>query len=135
MQRTIIRSRDVPPAPQNTSTGIPSQPDDYVSRLLKYIPTEVIVLYLTLSSLLRSVEQSSVAWGWLIFFFGLAATPLYLWRLQHVRKALQLIISTIAFAVWVFAMGGPFANLAWYAPFYGGVLLCVYTFLIPIIEA
>ena len=62
-------------------------------------------------------------------------TPVYLWRLERVHKSLQLIISTGVFIVWAFALGGPFAQLSWYTPVYGGLLLSAYTFLIPVIEA
>jgi len=95
----------------------------------------VIALYLTLASLIRSGQEVGVSWEWFIFLVGVIATPLYLWRLQRVRKTLQLVLSTVAFAVWVFAIGGPFSQLAWYAPEYGGIFLCIYTFLIPVIEA
>ncbi len=131
MGRTIISRRDAP----MESRGIPQTPDDYSTRLLKYIPAEVIALYLTLISLLRSAERIGAEWQWIIFFVGVVATPLYLWRLLRVRKLLQLVLSTVSFAVWVFALGEPFAQLSWYAPVYGGILLCVYTFFIPIIEA
>ena len=122
MSRTVITSTDVPT-------------DGYATRLLKYMPSEVIALYLTLTSLVRSSAGAGLWLDWLIFAVGVVATPLYLWRLQKVRKPLQLVISTGAFVVWAFALGAPFAQLTWYAPVYGGVLLSMYTFLIPIIEA
>jgi hypothetical protein len=135
MERTIISRRDIPAESRGGPEGIHQTPDDYSARLLKYIPTEVIALYLTLASLLHSAAEMSVGWEWFIFLLGVIATPLYLWQLQRVRKTLQLVLSTLAYGVWVFALGGPFAHLAWYAPVYGGILLCVYTFFIPILEA
>lgn len=39
----------------------------------------------------------------------------------------QVLISTIAFVVWVFAIGGPFASLDWYKPVYGGIALILVT--------
>jgi hypothetical protein len=114
---------------------VPSKPDDYVTKLLKYIPAEVIALYITLDALARSSGETQLQLYWFIFAFGIVVTPLYLWRIQKVHKVLQLSISTIAFFVWVFAMGGPFVHLDWYNPLYGGMLLPSYTFLIPIIEA
>ena len=49
-------------------------------------------------------------------------------RVQRVSKKAQLAISTLAFAVWVFSLGGPFQSFSWYNPFYGSVLLPLYTF-------
>lgn len=109
-----------------------ARPDDYKQRLIKYIPAEVIALHLTLDALLRASGEGQGALPWAVFAFCFAATPLYLWRVAGVGKASQLLISTVAFAVWIFAVGGPFAALAWYKPIYGGILLPAYTFLIPI---
>lgn len=75
---------------------------------------------------------------WIVFGVLLLATPLYQWRLLKIRLPLQLAIATVAFAVWVFYLGGPFkltfADPSWYRPTYGAVLLPLYTFLIPLIE-
>ena len=115
-------------------------PDDYKTRLLKYIPAEVIALYLTLDGLLRPTAAHPIAATkmfiyWLVFAFGLVVTPLYLWRVQNVRKTAQLGISTVAFVVWVYALGGPFQVMSNYDPLYGSILLPTYTFLIAIFEA
>lgn len=120
------------------TTGIDkgvSKPDDYGAKLLKYIPVEVITVYIALDALIRSSPVMDLSLYWFIFVFGIVATPLYLWRIQKVHKNLQLIISTVAFAVWIFAIGGPFSYMDWYNPIYGGIFLTIYTFLIPIIEA
>lgn len=114
---------------------VSSKQDDYISRLLKYIPSEVIALYLMLDALIRSTGEIDFLLYWTIFIFGVIATPLYLWRIQKVNKNFQLLISTLAFFVWIFAIGGPFVYLSWYKPLYGGVLLPIYTFLISLIEA
>jgi hypothetical protein len=135
MSRTIVARKIVPPDTYTGTKELPPRPDDYATRLLKYIPAEVITLYLTLTSLLRSSVDASPILDWVIFAIGTVATPLYLWRLQKVHRILQLAISTGAFIVWAFALGGPFTGVSWYVPVYGGILLSVYTFLIPILEA
>jgi hypothetical protein len=61
-------------------------------------------------------------------------TPLYLFFVQKVKKAKQLILSTLSFAVWVFALGGPFTLLSWYDPLYGALLLPVFTFTISLFQ-
>ena len=107
----------------------------YADRLLKYIPSEVVALYLTLDATIRSSEHVPIPVYWAAFLFGIIGTYLYLWRVQKVDKHLQLGISTVAFMVWVFAIGGPFVYFSWYNPVYGGLLLPAYTFLIAIVEA
>ena len=111
-------------------------PDNYSDRLIKYIPAEVVTLYLTLQSMLQSIPDSPplhLWWG--VFWFGILATFLHLSRIAKVTKMRQILISLGAFIVWAFALGGPFETLSWYDPLYGGMLLCCYTFLVPIIEA
>lgn len=112
-----------------------STPDGYTTRLLKYVPAEVVALFVTLDALVRSSSEVSLAAYWGIFLFCLVGTYLYLWRVAKVRKQAQLLISTIAFAVWVFALGGPFEQFSWYAPIYGGLLLPIFTFAVAVYEA
>jgi hypothetical protein len=41
----------------------------------------------------------------------------------------------VAFAVWAFALGGPFAGFSWYQPIIAVTLMVAYTFLIRQVEA
>jgi hypothetical protein len=43
-----------------------------------------------------------------------------------VWKWLQLVLTTAAFAVWLFAIGGPFRFESWYEPFVGSIVLAVF---------
>lgn len=48
------------------------------------------------------------------FIILLIITPIYIWRVTTVTElppaVSQIIISTLLFAVWLFALGGPFTN-------------------------
>lgn len=108
-------------------------PDDYMQRLAKYIPSEVIALYTTLNAIIVASDM----WNgllWIAFVFCLFGTYLYLIKKAGVKKQMQLIISLGSFVVWVFAIGGPFATLAWYHSNYGALLMPAYTFLVSIYE-
>jgi hypothetical protein len=150
MSREIISMRDLASARNEEAvynfdfsqkSSAPDKPpgqsaaDGYTTRLLKYVPAEVVALFITLDALVRSSPELSPAVYLGIFLFCLAGTWLYLWRVARVRKQAQLLISTVAFAVWVFALGGPFAHFDWYAPIYGGLLLPVFTFAAAVYEA
>lgn len=114
------------------ATAMPKE-DDYKSKLLKFIPAEVVALYLTLDGVVKAaasqLPQNETLW--IVFWVLLIATPLYLWRVTHVTKRPQLVISTISFAIWVFTLGGPFTGLGWYKPVEGALLLPLYTFFVP----
>jgi hypothetical protein len=112
--------------------------DDYSSRLVKYIPSEVIALYVTLGTIIDSAKsESKIALSAFVLILGLLATPLYLWRILKVNKVRQLAISTGAYVVWVIAIKTPpfLANAGWYEPQYAALLLPVYTFAAALIEA
>ena len=108
----------------------PAPEDRYKDRLLKYIPGEVVTLYLTLTALQGTATGLPDWLGWAIFAVGLVGTWFYLHIIIGVQDRTQLFISTLSFAVWVFALGGPFKDLAWYKPVYGGLLLPVFTFFV-----
>lgn len=107
------------------------EPDSYLDRLVKLIPAEAVALYVTLSAILRSASQVPGWLPWLVFVVLLALTPAYTWKATQSTSRptpyAQIGASTVAFFIWVFALGGPFANLPWYLPVYGGVLLPLYT--------
>src|SRR5438874_9820957 len=70
------------------------KPDTYRERLFKYIPAEVVTLYLGLNTVVASNQDAPKFLYWVIFFAGLLLTPFYLRRLQNVTAPVQLIIST-----------------------------------------
>jgi hypothetical protein len=113
-----------------------TKPDSFQDRLLKYIPVEVVTTFVFLDGLVSVANGKLpvIALRWAIFFALLVGTWFYLSRVQHVSKSKQLAISTIAFAVWVFSLGGPFTAFSWYSPVYGATLLPLYTFFVPIVE-
>ncbi|MFL5538295.1 MAG: hypothetical protein ACJ8J0_04855 [Longimicrobiaceae bacterium] len=158
MERTVITQRDVaamaarkaaPPADARDSGsasagGRPTPPpgpvpvpDDYKDRLLKYIPGDVIALYVALDGIVSTVVaggQVSVATlRWIILAFVAAVTPLYLWRVAKVKKPAQIAISFVALLVWAFYLGGPFRTLSFYQPVYGALLFPAFTFLVPML--
>lgn len=132
--RTVITRRNIDEIKAKSPQEL-IKPDDYWARLIKYIPSEVVALYITLYGI-SSAAREDIAFEiitWLIFVIGILGTILYLWRVAKVTDWAQIMISTAAFVVWVFALGGPFLSFSWYQPIYGALLLPVYTFFIPII--
>jgi len=117
----------------------PPEPDDYKAKLLKYIPAEVVSLYVSLDAIVKAstttVDEMTYAYL-AIFVVGIIGTPLYLWKHAKVIKRKQLLISTIAFIVWVFALGGPFDNWHWYQTHkvYAALVLPLYTFIVAGID-
>ena len=116
--------------------------DNYMSRVLKYIPSEIVVAYISMDGMLRTCYNPNL-WAdrqillkllWIISAILTVLTPLWLWRVMRVRRLSQLFISTISVPVWLFALGGPFVLLDWYRPALGAIVLPLYTLILPIIS-
>ena len=115
--------------------------DGYFDRLLKYIPADVVGLWLTGSGLIQSQTDDVPRLGllWLLFVAGLVLS--FFWTRKQTQEAKkltewrQIFLSCGSFAVWVFAIGGPFAELSLYKPIYGSILLLIYTSTIPLLPA
>jgi hypothetical protein len=115
--------------------------DGYRDRVAKYIPGEVVVLYLGLVGLAASLPGGATNTVLLICFaIGVLATPVYLlakFRREKVQlglrlKVAQVLIATVAFVLWAWVLADPVK-----APVprsVGRFCLPVFTFLVGLYE-
>ncbi len=90
--------------------------EQVIGRLIKYIPAEIISGYMLLSGIAQAAGASSplqapAQWGLVVV--GAVLTPFYLWRVGN-PKGVQwwhLLISTVSFVLWTYALGGPFTTV------------------------
>jgi hypothetical protein len=121
--------------------GVPggeSPPDSYRDRLIKYVPVEILVLYVAVYGGLYAVMGTQpyfpLVARW-ILLAGIVGTVLWLWKIDGVTEWVQLAISTFGFVVWVFAFGVvPVADLPMYNQVAASLLLLLYVFGTPLIE-
>ena len=96
----------------------PAPPDGYLDRLLKYIPAEIVALYLGAINVVPQNNPHHEGALWIIAILTTLCTPVYMYlnTREPGKPTLwsQIVISTIAFPIWVFAIGGPFALYGWY---------------------
>ena len=107
--------------------------DDYFGRLVKYIPAEIVALYLGIAGVIPKLPDGKLNFPalWIVFLITLILVPVYLFLVtKREGKPLgsQIILSTIAFPVWVFALGGPFESLGWYESWIASAALMFITF-------
>ena len=126
----IIKSKA--PSPQ------PSQvPDDYLTKVVKYIPAEIVAVFVTLDGVLKADATVPAFLYWLVFIALLTFVPLYTWKATKEKNLppayAQIVISTASFAIWVFALGGPFGFMDWYKPIYGSIALILFTLAPPLV--
>jgi hypothetical protein len=128
----------------------PAQPqaqpgDSYLTRLIKYIPAEIIAVYVLVEGFIgaaqpggggNSTGQISLTpqQQFLVFGAFLIATPIYTAIATKMAWS-QVIISTVSFAAWAFALGGPFLNLNSYKnePLIAAIVLPVVVLLAGIV--
>ncbi len=119
----------LPSAQAAPPAAVAATPDGYNDRLVKYVPAEGIAVFMAVDGALRgAADVPTATLGWVVFFAMLALLFFFHRNVLGVRKVRQNAIMLIAFAVWVFAIGGPFAGLSWYRPVYGAILVPLVTF-------
>ena len=86
--------------------------DTYFDKVLKYIPADIVAAWVAVSGLVKSaasVPANTVLW--ICFLIGVLLTAVWTWKQTNVAgqptAVKQIIVSTIAFGVWVFALGAP----------------------------
>lgn len=101
----------------------------FLINLTKLVPAEIITAYMVIQAFLPHQLLPTLIVGAAL----LVMTPLYLIFAMKIGKPMQVIISSLSFVVWLFAIGGPFVFFAWYHPWLAGLVLCIYTMLPPMI--
>lgn len=123
----------LPPDALRLGRGKRPQADDYLGRLAKYIPAEIVGLYLATAGVVPAGQngQPRCVALWIIFAVNLLLVPIYFWfatsRENHKPLGPQVILATIAFPVWVFAVGGPFKCFSWYESWIASATLAFVT--------
>jgi hypothetical protein len=114
----------------------PVQINDYKDRLVKLIPSEIITAYVTLKGLINGAGEqgNKQLLLWIVFGILVVLNPLYLYYVTNVKKAGQIVFSSIAFVLWVMVIGGTFTSILGFSPEYiGSILLVLYTLFIPFV--
>jgi hypothetical protein len=112
--------------------------EDYLGRVVKYIPAEIVTLYVSAIGIVPDTNLNRNTFLWGIFAFCAVGTPVFMSLVTRDanKKPLltQVILATVAFPIWAYALGGIFTTTPGYAPFIGSLLLMAATFLFGLIE-
>jgi hypothetical protein len=113
----------------------------YLDKAVKLVPTEIVGAYLVLagvvgvssSSTAAPTDQLSKILICVVFGVLLVATPLYQIFISKVTNKVQVVITTIAFVLWVYTLGGPFTVLGIYEAKIAAALLTLWSLVIPVV--
>jgi hypothetical protein len=117
------------------SAGTIPEADDYFGRLVKYIPAEIVGLWLVARGMIPAADAPVL---WATFGGAWLLVPVYLWFATSRRGRplpSQIVLAAVAFPVWVFAIGGPFPELfAWHRdrPYAASIVLLFITVVFPL---
>lgn len=130
-----LRVRAASPSPAPTG---PNAPDEYLARLVKLIPAEVIALYLTVKGTFDGKLEPLATWGvvCLLLVILVRAVATKSGRAEAGIRSVQLLAvtaATVSFVLWVLASGNPIGwGRNWFAWLsYPSAVAGVWTFLIP----
>jgi hypothetical protein len=112
------------------SRSIETDRSSFLEVLLKLIPSEVIAVHIFIQGVMPRAFWPTLV----VFLLLVGITPLYLYWAMGVRSRPQLVVSTLSLVVWIYALGqGPFRFMRapWWEPWYGSVLLALWTLVPP----
>ena len=126
------------PKVQAAAGAPPVDIDSYFDKVVKYIPADIVGAWVAVTGLIssaRDIPRQTILW--VAFAIGLILTAWWTWKQGALPgrrpPATQAIVSTGAFAVWVFALGGPFQHVPG-REVYGSLLLIPYTLVVALID-
>lgn len=121
-----------PPEAAHTATASPEQ---YTERLVKFIPAEVITLFVTLDAIVKAAGGELTV-AWVAFVACIIATPTYLYFGAKDQKPswLHLLVSTLSFIVWALAFSTQVAGTLGFTPLVMAVVLPIFTFFAALIK-
>lgn len=103
---------------------------DYKSKLLKLIPSEIVAAYLVIEGIIP--DERKYIGTLALSLILLILVPLYLKQVYNVRRFGQHVFVMIAFMIWIYSLGGPFKYWNVWEAWIGSSLLILYTLTIPL---
>jgi len=106
----------------------------YLDRLLKMIPAEVVSLYLVGSGFIPKDKPLVLTIWAVVCLVGVVLIRSYGTTDPANNKPpdwIHVAISTTAFIIWVYTLGGPFTAINLYVPYLGSLMVLAWTFFVP----
>jgi hypothetical protein len=111
--------------------------DSYLTKLVKYVPIEVLGAYLLITSVIDSnvtKPHDKAIWLGALLVGFLVITAVYDNRVLGIVRGRQIAVSVVGLAVYVFAVGDWFATTTWYHPWYASVVVPAFGLLVAIFK-
>ena len=129
IRRSGVRATAVPP-------GSGEQFKGYLERLVKMIPAEVVGLYLIGSGFIPEGERVGLLVWSIVCLIAVVVVRAYGTADPEKNQTPQwslVFISSGAFVIWLYSLGGPFKLYDLHVPYIGSLLVLAWTFFVPIV--
>jgi hypothetical protein len=141
MNRNIVTPEDARRAATKvvrTAGGRELTADDYWTRVLKYVPVEIVSAYLLLKNMLEGAyvpgSFARLVSLEVLFTLGLLGTWAYAkLRLQIVRNT-QIAVTVVGYCAWAFAAGSFLAEFGWYSPWMATASIVIFGVVVQIVK-
>ena len=108
----------------------------YLDRLMRMIPGDAVGLYLVGSGLIPGSASPIVLTIWA----AVCLIAVILLRMKYTAdpannagpQGVAVLIASVAFVIWVYTIGGPFAKWNLAVPYVGSLLVLAWTFFVPL---
>jgi Kef-type K+ transport system membrane component KefB len=113
---------------------------EWGERVAKYVPAEVLSFYLpanaTIDAAAPADANARIGCYIFIFILGLVCTTAFLFKAARPQRPpmVQLIISSIAFVLWAYYLGGVFTMLGWHNNLIAAIALGSFTLVAGLVE-
>jgi len=128
-----IRRKDVGATPVAREKGAGLK--DYLERLMKMIPAEVVGLYLIGSGIVPEGQRTGLLVWSIACLIGVVVVRAYGTADPEKDQTPQwsvVLISSGAFVIWIYSLGGVFELYKLHVPYIGSLLVLAWTFFVPI---
>lgn len=108
---------------------------EYLSRLLKMIPAEVLGVYTIGAGFIPKTEHVAEAvWASICLVLVVVVR---LWGTADPSndqgpQKIPVAVAAIAFVIWIYNLGGPFATYGLHVPYIGSLAVLLWSFAIPL---
>ena len=113
----------------------------YLERVAKYVPAEIVTLFMVLRGILREPHPATtmgLVLGCMSVVAGLILTPAYLnlasRRQTRAARKEHIPIATVAFVLWAYALEWPFDEMHMYHSKLAAFMLLIFTFVAGILR-
>lgn len=138
--------------------------DNYLEKIIKYIPAEIVAAYTALTGYLSVKPNTDIpshykSYYLMVFFVLLIVTPVWTYfavidnndppdpTIRKKKAYFHSGIATVAFVIWIYALGNDLLkallcrcnvtscdNCGIYSPILGSIILIIFTILTPLFE-